>query len=416
MGAVGRVAVVGAGYAGLAAAVTLAEHGVAVTVFEAGAVPGGRARRVRARGRELDNGQHILLGAYATLLGLMRRVGVPSDAVLRVPLELRYADGFALRALWLPAPLGLLAGLALARGLALAERLGAVRFMRALAATGWRISPDCTVADLLARHRQEGRAGRYLWRPLCVSALNTPPEQASAQVFVTVLRDSLGRGDEACDLLLPRIDLSRLFPDSGAEFVRARGGTLKFSTPVRALSADLRVNGEACSHVILAVGPHQLKPFAALLGPLPEYAYQPIYTCYLQYPPAVRLPFPMLGLSRGLVQWVFDRGQLAGRPGLLSCMISARGGHQQLTHQELERVCHRELAHAIPGLPDPEWSQTIAEKRATFSCAPGVVRPACDTPTPGLYLAGDYTDPEYPPTLEAAVRSGVRAAHKVLDD
>ena len=99
------VAIVGAGYAGMAAAVTLAARGIRVRVFETGAVPGGRARRVDSRGIALDNGQHVLLGAYHSLLGLIRQVGVPDAALLRVPLELRYADGFLLRAWNLPAPL-----------------------------------------------------------------------------------------------------------------------------------------------------------------------------------------------------------------------------------------------------------------------------------------------------------------------
>jgi len=409
-----RVAVVGAGYAGCAAAVTLAAAGLPVTLIDAAAVPGGRARRVRAQERELDNGQHILIGAYSELLRLMHTVGVPSDAVLRMPLELRYADGFSLRTLWLPAPLGLLAGLLAARRLPLAERFGAVRFMRALRRTAYRVEPDCTVSELLARHRQDGRIGHYVWRPLCVSALNTPPELASAQVFATVLRDSLAGGDGASDLLLPATNLSALFPEPAAEFVRAHGGKLRTSAPVRAIAPDLRVDGEPFAHVILAVAPYQLKPFAQLTGEMPEYSYQPIYTCYLQYDKRVRLPLPMLGLAEGLVQWVFDRGALGGARGLLACMISAQGDHQQMTHDELAAACHHELARALPGLAAPEWTQVIAEKRATISCTPGIRRPPLETPTPRLYLAGDYTDPDYPPTLEAAVRSGVRAAQRVL--
>jgi uncharacterized protein with NAD-binding domain and iron-sulfur cluster len=95
-------------------------------------------------------------------------------------------------------------------------------------------------------------------------------------------------------------------------------------------------------------------------------------------------------------------------------MISAEGEHQRMTHDELAGICHREATQALGALPDPQWSQVIAEKRATFTCAPGIVRPAQETPTPGLFLAGDYTDPDYPPVLEAAVRSGVRAARKIL--
>jgi len=410
-----RVAIVGAGYAGMAAAVTLASAGVPVTVFESGAVPGGRARRVHAQGQELDNGQHILIGAYAELLRLMRLVGVPSDAVLRVPLELRYADGFALRALWLPAPLGLLGGLLTMRRVPFSERIGAVRFMLSLRRSGFCLEKDITVEGLLEAHGQAGRIGQYLWRPLCISALNTPPQQASAQVFANVLRDSLAGPDEASDLLLPRVDLSRLFPEPASAYVKTQGGEVRTGAAVRAVTPDLKVDGEPYSSVILAVGPHQLKPFAPLLGEIPAYDWQPIYTCTLQYPDRVKLPFPMLGLADGIVQWAFDHGALRGARGRIACMISTQGDHQQMTHEELAAACHRELSRTLSALPKPEWSRVIAEKRATFACVPGVKRPGPDTPTSGLFLAGDYTDPEYPPTLEAAARSGVRAAERVLN-
>ncbi|MGQ0511619.1 MAG: hydroxysqualene dehydroxylase HpnE [Betaproteobacteria bacterium] len=403
-----RVAVVGAGYAGCAAAVTLAERGARVTLIEAGPVPGGRARRVRTGDVELDNGQHILSGAYSELLRLMRLVGVPSDVVLRCPLELRYADGFVLRALWLPAPLGLLFGLLLARGLPFAERLGAVRFMLAMRRADFRLPADISVAELLKRHDQEGRVGHYLWRPLCVSALNTPPECASAQVLLTVLRDTLAAGDEASDLLLPRADLSKLFPEPACEYIRSKGGEVRCGETVRDLAALRTEYGK----VILAVGPHQLKVLAP--EPAPEYEYQPIYTCYLQYPKQVKLKFPMLGFAHGIVQWAFDRGALTGEKGRIACVISAQGDHQQLGQDELAQACHRELVEALGALPDPEWSQVIAEKRATIACAPGLARPSQTTSLPSVFLAGDYTDPDYPPTLEAAVRSGIRAAHLAL--
>ena len=403
-----RVAVVGAGYAGMAAAVSLARRGVPVTVFESGPVPGGRARRVTTEGRALDNGQHILVGAYGTLFSLMHEVGVPADAVLRIPLELRYADGFALRAFYFPAPLGLLAGLLAARGLPWRERIGAVRFMRALRRQAFRLEDDCSVSQLLEAHQQHGRIGHYLWRPLCVSALNTPPEQASARVFLTVLRDTLGGDAQASDLILPCVDLSRLFPEPAAEWLRGKGCELRCETPVRDLGA-LRAQ---FARVILAVGPHQVKAIAPELAV--EFEYQPIYTCYLQYDPRTRLPFPMLGLAQGLVQWVFDRGRLTGEKGLLAAVISAQGDHQQMTQDELAATCHRELAAALPRLPAPQWTRVIAEKRATIAAHARLARPPVATALPGVFLAGDYMDPEYPPTLEAAARSGVRAAELAL--
>jgi hydroxysqualene dehydroxylase len=403
-----RVAVIGAGYAGMAAAVTLVLRGAQATVFESGPLPGGRARRVTTQGHTLDNGQHILVGAYASLFSLMRTVGVPADAVLRLPLELRYADGFRFRALYLPAPFGLLGGLLLARGLPWRERTGAVRFLLALRRLGFRLAEDCSVSELLQRHAQHGRIGRYLWKPLCISALNTLPEAASANVFLAALRDTLAGETEASDLLLPRVDLSRLFPEPAMAWLRAKGAEVRCETTVR----DLAALKSAYDAVILAVGPHQLK---VLLPEMPEaFEYQPIYTCYLQYSPRTRLPFPMLGLADGLVQWVFDRGALTGEKGLLAAVISAQGDHQQMEQDELAATCHREIAAALPGLGAPQWSRVIAEKRATIAVPPGLKRPSVDTGMPGVFLAGDYADPEYPPTLEAAARSGVRAAERAL--
>jgi len=403
-----RVAVVGAGYAGMAAAVALARRGARVAVFESGPVPGGRARRVVSQGQTLDNGQHILIGAYATLFGLMRTVGVAADAVLRMPLELRYADGVALRRLFLPAPFGLLGGLLAARGLPWGEKLAAVRFMRALRKADFHLPEDCSVSALLERHRQAGRIGHYVWKPLCVSALNTLPESASANVFLAALRDTLAGESEASDLILPRVDLSRLFPEPAAAWLQSQGGEVRCESTVRDLGA-LRAGHEA---VIVAVGPHQLKTLLPQLDL--QFDYQPITTCYLQYDAKTRLPLPMLGLAGGVVQWVFDRGRLTGEKGRLAAVISAQGDHRQMTQDELARACHRELAAALGDLPEPQWTRVIVEKRATIAVTPGLRRPGVDTPLPGVFLAGDYTDPEYPPTLEAAARSGVRAAARAL--
>jgi squalene-associated FAD-dependent desaturase len=401
-----RVAIVGAGYAGMAAAVTLAKQGVSVTVFESGQVPGGRARRIRisseGQDHELDNGQHILIGAYGELFRLMRTVGVPSNALLRIPLEIRHARGFSFRRLWFPGSLGLIGGLALARGVPFPERLTALRFMRSLKHTAFRLTYDMTVAELLEQHGQRGRIAKLLWEPLAVSALNTPVARASARAFLAVLRDTLAGEPDASDLLLPRCDLSRLFPEPAVEFVRRHGGQVWLKSQV----TDLRELKQGFDAVIVAVGPHQLK--SVLPEAAPDYSYQPIYTCYLQYEERVRLAFPMLGLGDGLVQWVFDRGVLLGERGRLACVISAEGAHQEMSQDELAAACHNELLASGLVKGDPAWARIIAEKRATISCTPN--RPSPPLEVGNLFFAGDYTDPEYPPTLEAAVRSGVRAA------
>ena len=384
---------------------TLAQRGVRVTVFESGPVPGGRARRVTTAGRTLDNGQHILVGAYTTLLGLMREVGAdPDTLLLRLPLELRYAKGFHLRAPALPAPFHLAAALATAKGISWRERFGAVAFMQAMKRKRFRVETHVSVATLLEAHGQAGTIGRYLWFPLCISALNTLPPQASANAFLAVLRDSLAGPRSASELLIPRVDLTRLFPEPAAAWLSSHGGEVRCGSPVR----DLDMLRGEFSHVIVAVGPHQLEPL--LPGLAGSYTYQPIFTVYLKYPATVKLPVAMLGLAEGIVQWAFDRGQLGGDPGLLACVISAQGDHQQMQHDELAATCHRELESALGQFPKPEWTQVIAEKRATVTCVPDIKRFGPGTPLPKVFLAGDYTDPEYPPTLEAAVLSGIRAA------
>jgi len=421
-----NVAVIGAGWAGLAAAVTLAQANIRVSVFEAARHLGGRARSLEIEGAKLDNGQHILIGAYRETLRLMRAVGAePDKLLLRSPLAIEYPGRFSLRAPRLPAPLHLAAALLAARGISWRERLAALRFMRAMRSTGYRVAADLPVAELLARHGQAGALTRYLWEPLCVSALNTPAACASAQTFLNVLRDALDDAREASDFLIPRTDLGQLFPEPAAQFVRANGGSVLPGTPVRSLDQTesgfmLDAGPERYSHVILALGPHQLAPLLdrfAALAPVRQsvaaLAYEPIYTCYLQYPQAVAMPQAMTGFDGGNIQWVFDRGRLNAIPGLLAAVISARGAHQSASQDVLAASIHRELAAFLPGLPAPLWSRVIAEKRATFSCRPGIVRPENRTAVEQLYLAGDYTASDYPATLEAAVRSGVRAADLV---
>jgi len=290
----------------------------------------------------------------------------------------------------------------------------------------FRVEPDCSVEALLVTNGQFGALRRYLWQPLCISALNTPPADASAQVFANVLRDGLTGARENSDLLLPRTDLGQLFPEPAAAFITAHGGSIEMGVAVRRVTRDGTAFGlddrpQRFSHVIIACAPQHA---ATLLGGFPELEnarrtidalhYEPIFTCYLRYPDPVRLPWPMLGLTGPISQWVFDRRQLAGQRGLLAVVMSASGSHEDIPHQDLAARIHEELKTALPKLPDPLWSRIIGEKRATFSCRPALERPAAATPVRGLYLAGDYTASDYPGTLEAAVRSGLVAAKSII--
>lgn len=431
------VAIVGAGWAGCAAAIELTRRGANVTLFEAARTLGGRARRVDHHGTTLDNGQHILLGAYRDTLHLMQTVGLrPSEALLRLPLQMRYppnSGGMDLVAPRIPAPFHLAWAVLRAKGLSLADKLSLARFSSAARWMQWQLNTDCTVNELLERFDQTETLTRLLWRPLCVAALNTPPERASARVFLAVLRDSLGAHRSASDMLIPRQDLSSLFPEAAASYVEHHGGHVQAGTQVRSVARTAdgwQVQTDAMNKVfdalIIATPPAQAKTLLAEpapgVAPALQFAYEPITTCYLQYAPAVTLPSVFYALSddpenRRWAQFIFDRGQLdPTQAGLMAVVISASGDAIEQGNEALLADVLAQIASDLnmPALLHPEWHRIITEKRATFACTPDLPRPENDTGIPGLFLAGDYTAGDYPATLEGAVRSGLAAARGLM--
>lgn len=444
-----RIAVIGAGWAGCAAAVELVTSGHAVTLLEAARTLGGRARRVDLKGLSLDNGQHILLGAYQQTLEMLRKVGVdPAATLLRLPLQMRYpnATGMDFVAPKLPAPWHLLIALLRSTGLTQADKLALLRFSSLARWMGWHLDTDCSVAELLERFNQTERLTQLMWRPLCIAALNTPPQTASAQIFLNVLKDSLGARRASSDMLLPRCDLSALFPQHAAKKLQQYGSTVTTGCRVRALhrvqnqwrldiaSTNADTDFYASEQVSRSADGYSLfdqiviatdAPMAAtLLAPLTDVSeltalqYAPITTCYLQYAAECMLARPFHALIDDLRlnqpgQFVFDRGQLDARQaGLLAVVISASTDAIELTHAQLIDAVTAQLATALarPELAAPLWSKVITEKRATFSCTPGLLRPTNATAIPGIFLAGDYTAGRYPSTLESAVTSGITAA------
>ncbi|NOU01427.1 MAG: NAD(P)-binding protein [Gallionella sp.] len=422
------VGVIGSGYAGMAAAVTLAQRGIPVTVFESAKQLGGRARGVIYNETQLDNGQHLLLGCYHDTLRLIEIVGgnVEKD-FLRLPLQLELHRQFSLKAPRLPAPLHLLTALLSAHGLSFAQRLSAARFMLTMRLKKFRLAQDFTVAQLLAAHQQDDNLILKLWEPLCIAALNTPIHKASGQVLLNVLRDSLTRSRADSDMLLPRIDFTALFPQRAASYIEQHDGQVLTSNGVEQIAVHdefIELNtaqgASKYSHVICATPPtvaaNLLRPIAALantVAAIDSLEHQPIYTVYLQYPASVRLPSPMLGLHQRISQWLFDKGQIAGQHGLIAAVISAEGIHQNLSQEELAQKVIAELREEFGIADTPQWVKVIAEKRATFCCSPNLARPTQLSPLPRLLLAGDYTDGDYPATLEGAVISGIKCAELI---
>jgi squalene-associated FAD-dependent desaturase len=444
-----KIAVIGAGWAGCSAATMLAEHGHQVTLIEAARTLGGRARRVDLHDYALDNGQHILLGAYSATLDLINTLGInTSTALMRLPLQMCYpatGNGMHFVAPKLPAPLHLLVALLKAKGLEREDKLSLARFSTTARWMGWQLHQDCSVSELLQRFDQTEKLCRLMWIPLCIAALNTPPETASAQVFLNVLRDSLGANRAASDMLIPRVDLSSLLPEAAASHLQRHAGKVIRGNAVKALTLRPDQRWElACSQadpalsndqnawdaVIIATGPdHAIRllentDVAGQAQPhiTSEFSYQAISTCYLQYQATLQLPrvFYALEDKPALQRWgqfVFDRGQLhADQKGLLAVVVSASANALELSHEALAKAIAVQLASdfQLPELATPLWHQLISEKRATFSCSPGLKRPPNQTCISSLLIAGDYTQGDYPATLEAAVRSGNNAAQELM--
>lgn len=360
----------------------------------------------------------------------MRLVGLDPDALLlRQPLSLPFPDGTGLQtpayATNWPAPFDAIAAIATARGWTWGERLSLIR-----ASLGWQFrrftcAPELSVAQLCSS--MAPRVLHELIEPLCVSALNTPADKASAQVFLKVMQDALFGVRGGSHLLLPRTDLSALFPEAAARWITHRGGQVKLGQRVGTLrwqAPHWLLDGQVFEHIVWATSSSNA---AAALAESAQNApesianslqtwtstaaalrFEAIATVYA-WAPKARLPHPMLALRNtpaAPAQFVFDRGQLGGPQGLLAFVVSASdGGRKALQTAVLQQAVDQ---LALLGVPLLQAVQTVVEKQATFACTPGLQRPP-QVIAPGLYAAGDYVQGPYPATLEGAVRSGLEA-------
>jgi len=428
------VFVVGAGWAGLSAAFRLTQQGVHVTLLEAAPQAGGRARVIAFRGERVDNGQHILLGAYHKILSLLNTLGISEQSVLkRVPLNIYLSTQttplhFKLNRL-MP-PLNVIMGFITSIGLSHQERLAALRFCHTVHALNFELAEDCSVLALLLHYHQPNPLIHRLWAPIAVATLSTPIHQASARVFLNVLKDSFTKNARDSHYLFPTVDLSRLFPEPILNFLTQSGADVVYNQRIkkihiednRCVGLETATRAWRCKRIILATPFDTTAELCNSVSQLSEiqrnlfsFSHQPITTVYLRFQNPVNLPFPMIGILDGLAHWIFDRN-FANQPNLISIVITGIGAHTDLDHTTLIEALSQELHRLVPSLGALLDFKVICEKRAAFSCDVGIEkrRPHQKTPIKGLFLAGDYTQTGYPAVLEGAVRSGLSAADYLL--
>lgn len=431
------VVVVGGGWSGLAAAIELQQSGLSTLLLEAAPQLGGRARRISLDlgfgPVNLDNGQHLLIGAYRETLSLMRRIGIEPDSVLkRRPMQLVRTDGLTLCTPALPAPLHLLVGLLRAEGFERGERRAIVKMMVSLRLARWTVDPAETVYELLTRLNQPSGLITRLWAPFCVAALNTPAERASAKVFASVLRDSLGADATACDFLLPRTDLSACLPDPAERWLRQAGAQIVTGCAVRALKPQgegwrlATDRGDIQAPTLVLATP--LRGSLRLLAPsfsghpvveaLAQERFEDIQTVYVAWPESMapKLPDWIMLDDReedSPGQWLFDRGQQEGHR--LAAVVISAAPRERSPRQLYEQVAGQ-ISRQLQ-VSTPTHLRVVTERHASFQAACG--RPLSQWPGGAahsalsdhrVWLAGDYLEPDYPATLEAAVRGGLKAA------
>ena len=410
-----RVHVVGAGLAGLAASLALADAGVGVVLHEAAPFAGGRCRSYldTKLGCRIDNGNHLLIAGnrgamrYADMIGSRDSFTGPRTALYPF-LDRATGERWTLRPNAGKIPWWILSS---------KRRVAGTGPFAYLSARDLADAPaDAVVTDSL---NPKSTIFRRLWQPLAVAALNTEVEVGSARLFGTIVRETLGAGGEACIPLVPREGLSESLVDPALGRLRAQGANFRNPSRLRAIGfedgrvATLDFEGTAETlkpgeGVVLAVP----APVAARLVPdltVPD-EFRAIVNAHYRVSLRGDAPY-FVGLVGGVAEWVFRKTET------LSVTISAADRLIDRPAEELAPLLWADVAAAydLPPDPMPPW-QIVKEKRATFAATPAQLarRPPTATSWGNLVLAGDWTDTGLPATIEGAIRSGFRAAAHLL--
>jgi hydroxysqualene dehydroxylase len=411
-----RVAVVGAGLAGLTAGLELAKRGWRVDLYERSRLLGGKTTSFEVEGHEVDCGQHVVLACCTATLDLVEELGLSDSLYVQPRFEVtvlsRNRRPAHLRASALPAPLHLMAGFARYPHLTTVDR---VRVGRALVAARTDVAPKGDMAAWLRRHHQSIRALRAFWEPFLVPALNAPLDRVSAVMGLFVIRTAFLGDREAARIAYLTVPLARL-----AEAAAARLDGVHLRQAVVGVHREgdritgVKLSGgagAACDACVIAVPPKRLNAMlddASALGVagLDAFEAMPIVDVHLWYDRPV-LGCDFAALLDSPVQWVFEKS-----PGYVCCSLSAADDLVQRSERELVELGRKELAAVLPQAARARLLRGAATRDpdATFIPAPGVRRPGPTTVLSNLVIAGAWTDTGWPATIESAVRSGRTAA------
>ena len=434
-----EILIIGAGWAGLSAAIPLIEQGKKVCIIDSAKSPGGRARCVSYRDYHVDNGTHIMVGAYTQTLALIKKVHKQSpwnETLLleRQTLNLSYKQrdnpDIMLPAIPLPAPLNTVFSFLFATGLSLKDKLQILSIGLKIKLNIVSLPSDINLETFLEQQNQSSKVINSIWEPLCIAILNTPIALASTEIFLRVLKDSFFKNGKASNLLFFKTDLSVAFPIPAQKYIEQHKGLIHFNRRATSITKEenhyiinTKLAKYKAKHVVIATAPIATKNLLsdltdehnALINNLNAFTYQPICTVYLQYPKEVSCGRTMQGFLGTTVQWVFNKSS-EEQPNLISVVISSEGSHMELNNTELIQTVTDELAEFYQEWPQPDDAFVIREKRATFTASVNInrIRPSNKTDIHNIWLAGDYTNTHYPATLEGAVRSGHQCAQHIL--